>query len=882
MRCSERLATSRALCLATLALGAWLAAPGNVLGRGGGGCLEQGTRILTPRGTVAVEELKPGDRVLSPVGRSLVEAEVEAVTSVDPDAYVEIAVAGGVLRLTGEHPVEVEPGVFRMADALRAGDTVRIRQGHETTVASVASVRRFAAGVPAYNLLVHPGGTFLANSIVVHNKGCFLPETLIRKEDGAEVSISEIRAGDRVLAFTAEGSVVGALVKGVLTRDVGEYRIVRTAAIELRVTPEHPFFVGNATFRTLEALKVGDTIYAYDGKGLSPQPIVSIEAVAARVHVYNLQTDSPNTFFANGVAVHNKGGGCFARGTMISTPRGRIPIEQLRIGDRVTTIGEDGQPVAVTVTRTYATRSPLVIIGTRDGSLKTTGEHPLGLADGGFRDACDLRVGDAILTWRDDTPTPAPIASRTEKEEAEDVFNLTVEAPHTFIADGFVVHNKGGGGHSSGHFGGHGTGSSGTAGSSDSDAWFVPLLVLGFVLVVVVRIVKRSHGEDLDQVFSEAAVAKKRDATLKLLAFIAKQDPVMDPEALRKRAEDTFVKLQQCWQARDYAPMKPLLMPDLWQAHCREIEGMVRNHEIDMIEGLHVDRIDLVNVRYTLKENQREFTALITATAQDYYVDDRTRRRLRGDTAPAQFQEFWTFQRLDGAWLLREIEQTRESSALKEDNFFEQFTDDGVRRIVGKDADAEGPSGAWLENQADTKETRIDRLLGFLVQTDKIWDRQAMLETTRRVFLELTTAWESGNPIDIPRGDLFPDVAVHLSEELAANHSRGITLEFRNLCVRKVELVLVRNFSDNTKDEFVARVRAHAQRVRRVNGQVTQQDQDVTPFEQYLTMGRLDNQWKLKEALSSQAGAAALAAENVDEGSSAGQLAWFYQHKRPT
>ena len=108
----------------------------------------------------------------------------------------------------------------------------------------------------------------------------------------------------------------------------------------------------------------------------------------------------------------------------------------------------------------------------------------------------------------------------------------------------------------------------------------------------------------------------------------------MAPDALRKQAETTFLKLQQCWSDRSYEPMRPLLMPDLFRNHSLQIAEMVRQHEINVIGDLRVDRIDLVNVRYTFKEEQREFTALITATACDYYLDDRTRQRLRGDTAP--------------------------------------------------------------------------------------------------------------------------------------------------------------------------------------------------------------------------------------------------------
>ena len=111
-----------------------------------------------------------------------------------------------------------------------------------------------------------PAGTYLANTVVVHNKGCFLPDTPVRTADGTELPISEVRQGDRLLAFTTDGKVVAATVRQVLTHDVDEYRIVRTGSMVLQVTPEHPFYVGDGTFKTLEALKPGDTVYAYDGQ----------------------------------------------------------------------------------------------------------------------------------------------------------------------------------------------------------------------------------------------------------------------------------------------------------------------------------------------------------------------------------------------------------------------------------------------------------------------------------------------------------------------------------------------------------------------------------------------------------------------------------------
>ena len=91
------------------------------------------------------------------------------------------------------------------------------------------------------------------------------------------------------------------------------------------MTREHPFYVGQGTFKTLEALKVDDTILAWDGESLSPQRILSMEIVREQTPVFNLQTDRPNTFLAGSLAVHNKGGGCFPAGTRVATPRGRWP-----------------------------------------------------------------------------------------------------------------------------------------------------------------------------------------------------------------------------------------------------------------------------------------------------------------------------------------------------------------------------------------------------------------------------------------------------------------------------------------------------------------------------------------------------------------------------
>ena len=586
--------------------------------------------------------------------------------------------------------------------------------------------------------------------------GCFLPETRILKADGTEVPIRSVRPGDKVLAFTVEGRTVQTKVRSLVRTKADHYVILETDRATLRATIDHPVYVGEGTFKTLEALKSGDTVMAWDGRSLTEQKVLSLQKVEKPVHVFNLRTRCPHTFFAGHIAVHNKGGGGGGGG------------------------------------------------GSRGG--------------GGFRSSGSSRS-----------------SSRSG------------------------------------------------SGSGDPGGAIVVIFLIVFIIVIIniLRARKGSKSENLDFVYDRKQVASKAEKTEKLLTFLSRQDPALAPEALRTMAQSTFLKLQECWQARDYTPVKELLMPALFAQQQGQVLGMVRNHEINRLEDLKVERVDLVHVRYTEKKDHREFTALITASARDLYVDDRTGEFLRGDDRPARFQEFWTFQFIEGRWLLREIEQAGESDILKDENFAEMLTDETIQGIY-QEAAREGVAGPWLAKGEENKATRIERLLNFLVQTDKLWNRKQMLDRARQVFLSVYLARESGDPAQAPEMDLFPEVAQNLRQQIRQWQSEGVRVEYRNLCVRKAELILVRNFTDSSRDEFTVRIDAHAQKMVRRGDRVLSEQKYVTPFEEYWTFGRLEDLWRLKEVLPPGRGKRMVAEENVDEDSSAGQMEWYYRQSRAT
>ena len=840
----------------------------NSWARGGGGCFEEGTPIAGLQGDVSIEQLHPGDWVWSNIEGKHRKTQVVSTYRVSPEYYLQFTFPTGSLRVTDEHLIATHYGEFRRAASLEIGEKVLAWHDNQWQRLPIVSITKLKADKPAYNLLVEAGSTYMVKSILVHNKGCFLPDTPVLKSDGSSTAINQIKPGDQVKAYETDGKLVTTQVHAVLKHEVNSYYVVTTEKIVLNVTGEHPFFVGKGIFKTVEKLHSGDLIYAFDGTKLAEQRIISIAKINATTMVYNLQTDEPHTYFAAGIAVHNKGGGggCFPAGTKVTTPDGSKPIELLSPGDAIISINRNGQRFINHVKSTYAIRSKIISIDTDHGTLHTTAEHPIARKNGDFVNAGQLAVHDVILFKGQNKLLPAVIKSIQPGSETT-VFNLQVKSPHTFVADGFLVHNKGGGG---GYRGGSSAGVS-------LNTFFL-FLFLYFVWIYICSLFTKS--ENLDFNFSRRTIESKSLKTVKILEFIAQQDKMMDPVELIKKTRLVFTKLQECWESRDYAPMHDLLMPDLYAQHLSQIAGMIRNHEINRISNLLISHIDLVNVRYTEKRQQREFTALVTASARDFYIDDRSRNYIRGDTVIETFQEFWTFQLQENNWLLRDIEQANESDYLKEENFVEMFTDGQIEKIYQDAVDNLGAAGPGLSKKIESKANKVERMLNFLVQSDKLWDRQAMLNRVRVVFADIHLAFEKGELTTEVIAQTFPDIAVEFVETMDAWKANNNRIEYRNFCVRKVEILLVKNFDDKSKNEFTARVSAHAQRIHYQDEYILEKDEDVRSFIEFWTFGLLDKEWKLKEVIPKSDASKVLNVENMDEGSSLDLVKWYYTKKR--
>src|SRR5512139_1052332 len=190
----------------------------------------------------------------------------------------------------------------------------------------------------------------------------------------------------------------------------------------------------------------------------------------------------------------------------------------------VVAVAGDGRAIVTALlARTTRWGAPIEI-STDAGRLRVTPDHPLAVPGGTFRRAGELSPGDIVLTLRDGVVVQAKVLEVVRGFAEVAVFHLAAGEPHTFVADGFVVHNKGGGGGGSRSSGG----SRGSGGSTKDETWGIVFpLFFGTIAAIIVFAAIRAAGQrrqqELDYLFGRGVIERKAQRTRKVLEFLARQ-----------------------------------------------------------------------------------------------------------------------------------------------------------------------------------------------------------------------------------------------------------------------------------------------------------------------------------------------------------------------
>jgi hypothetical protein len=129
------------------------------------------------------------------------------------------------------------------------------------------------------------------------------------------------------------------------------------------------------------------------------------------------------------------GAACFIAGTLISTPTGSKPIEQIKIGDKVRSLNNTVEVVTFVQEPIISNDSYLTIEGEHGTKVTTTSTQPF-ITENGEIHTPDL-VGEIVIRELDEE-----MIVSVKSASKELVYDLTVTGENVYFANGFAVKGR--------------------------------------------------------------------------------------------------------------------------------------------------------------------------------------------------------------------------------------------------------------------------------------------------------------------------------------------------------------------------------------------------------------------------------------------------------
>ncbi len=139
------------------------------------------------------------------------------------------------------------------------------------------------------------------------------------------------------------------------------------------------------------------------------------------------------------------GSGCFVPGTTIRSSTGGKKIENIKVGDNVTSFDDKTNQIkeSSVINLHKVNRDFYFSIIAGGYHVEVTAEHPFYIGNGEYKEAQYLKPGDVLYVDENNALVYKVVAANIRINEPTPAYNLTVNNTHTFFANDFAVHNKG-------------------------------------------------------------------------------------------------------------------------------------------------------------------------------------------------------------------------------------------------------------------------------------------------------------------------------------------------------------------------------------------------------------------------------------------------------
>jgi len=189
-------------------------------------------------------------------------------------------------------------------------------------------------------------------------------------------------------------------------------------------------------------------------------------------------------------------------------------------------------------------------------------------------------------------------------------------------------------------------------------------------------------------------IANRLKATEAALRFLTRTDDMFELKYLVDVAGKAFRKVKAAVEDRSTKAITDRVTETCLEELRTEVKRLREKGERRVFDPLEVTDLQIIHIEAPAGKAKHTFTALVSAESRDYYADDRTGKRLRGDKKYYAYQEFWRFRRSGQKWLVERIQSSEAMDRVLEpknvlaqadlDAFTKKADPEHLREFVGK------------------------------------------------------------------------------------------------------------------------------------------------------------------------------------------------------
>lgn len=128
---------------------------------------------------------------------------------------------------------------------------------------------------------------------------------------------------------------------------------------------------------------------------------------------------------------------------------------------------------------------------------------------------------------------------------------------------------------------------------------------------------------------------------------IKQVDNNFNEEDFKGFAREVFIKLQNAWTDRDWGKIRPFESTELYEQHKEQLEGYIRNNQINVMERICVNWVHLLSFEQSGGKDILKVD--LNSRMGDYIIDATTKKVLKGDKTKEYYHTYTlTFVRTSG------------------------------------------------------------------------------------------------------------------------------------------------------------------------------------------------------------------------------------------